>query len=276
MKSGMAAMVMAAGMLAREKVQMRGDLIVAGLAGEEVDSLGAKSFAASGGLGGIGAIVVGEPTNLEVATAHKGALWLEITTLGKMAHGAMPELGVNAIVQMQLLLRKLLDYQPSYRPHSFLGPPTMNVGTIHGGVKTNMVPDRCVATIDLRTLPGQSHKQVVQEIGDISAGLGREVPGFRAKIGVIIDRPSVDTPVDEPLVQAALHVAKKVLGRDSGPRGKGYFTDASILTPASGAPTIIFGPGSDQLAHKVDEYVKIDQVFAAMEFFAHLARKVLS
>src|SRR5215211_4094919 len=138
--------------------------IVTGVADEETGALGAKSWVQAGGLQGVGAIVIGEPTNLEVYIAEKGACWLEITTYGKTAHGSMPDLGINAVMHMTTALHALARLALPFQPHPLFDKPTMNVGTIVGGNKTNVVPDRCTATIDMRTLPGMRHEAVLQEI----------------------------------------------------------------------------------------------------------------
>ena len=131
MKGGVAALAMACATLARAGVRLQRDLIFAGTAGEEVDCCGSQRLAA-GDLGPVGALVVGEPTRLQVVTAHKGALWLEIATSGRAAHGSMPEQGRNAIAGMCRIIDRLQAYRPAHRPHPLLGPPTVNLGTIRG------------------------------------------------------------------------------------------------------------------------------------------------
>jgi succinyl-diaminopimelate desuccinylase len=157
MKSGLMAMIMAAEALKQAGVRLKGDLILSGVADEESTAHGAKAWVQDGGLQGVGAIVIGEPTNLEVYIAEKGACWLEITTFGKTAHGSMPDLGVNAVMHMTAVLQALTHLVLPFQPHPLFDKPTMSVGTIIGGNKTNVVPDRCTTTIDLRTLPGMRH-----------------------------------------------------------------------------------------------------------------------
>jgi acetylornithine deacetylase/succinyl-diaminopimelate desuccinylase-like protein len=111
--------------------------------------------------------IVGEPTRLQVVTAHKGSLWLQLETRGKAAHGATPQLGQNAVHEMARIVDALeMDYaaQLRRRRHSLLGTATVNVGMISGGAQPNIVPDRCVITIDRRTLPGETETGVRREI----------------------------------------------------------------------------------------------------------------
>ncbi len=118
--------------------------------------------------------IVGEPTKLQVVTAHKGSLWLELETRGKAAHGATPQFGKNAVHEMARIVDLLeTDYaaQLRKRKHPLLGAATVNVGTISGGTQPNIVPDFCKISIDRRTLPGETDAKVKSEI---AAFLARE------------------------------------------------------------------------------------------------------
>src|SRR5438552_18736729 len=121
----------------RTGVSLRGDLLFAGTAGEEVDSMGARRLVEQQKLPDVGLMIIGEPTTNRVFTAEKGVLWVELNTKGKKAHGSMPHLGVNAIMHMNKLLQALAAANISYQKHPLLGDLTINVATITGGVKTN-------------------------------------------------------------------------------------------------------------------------------------------
>jgi succinyl-diaminopimelate desuccinylase len=271
MKSGLMAMVLAADALKRADVPLKGDLILSGVADEESTALGAKAWVQTGGLQGVGAIVIGEPTNLEVYIAEKGACWLEITTFGKTAHGAMPELGVNAVMHMAAALHAVTRLSLPFPPHPLLDKPTMSVGTIVGGNKTNVVPDRCTATIDMRTLPGMRHEDIVQEIRQTLDGLREAIPNFAYELRVIADRAPVASDPHAPIVETALSILA-AHGQRVIPRATpGYATDASVFQPASGAPFLIFGPGNPQVIHQPDEYVDIDTYLKSIGLFCELA-----
>jgi succinyl-diaminopimelate desuccinylase len=155
MKGGVTALVAACIAASRARLELSGDLLFAGTAGEEVDAAGARRLLTQR-MPPVGEIVVAEPTRLDIAPAHKGALWLEILSRGVAAHGAMPEQGRNAILTMHRIIQAFGKYRTGMTPHPLLGPPTMNIGTISGGVKPNIVPDRCILTLDIRTLPGRT------------------------------------------------------------------------------------------------------------------------
>jgi succinyl-diaminopimelate desuccinylase len=276
MKSGLMAMVMAADALKQAGVRLKGDLILSGVADEETGALGAKSWVQTGGLQGVGGIVIGEPTNLEVYIAEKGACWLEITTYGKTAHGSMPDLGVNAVMHMTTALHALTRLSLPFQPHPLFDKPTMNVGTIAGGNKTNVVPDRCSVTIDLRTLPGMRHEDVLQAIRQTLDGLREAIPNFTYAMRVIAERAPVASDPHAPIVETVLSILE-ARGRQETPKATpGFATDASVFQPASGAPFLIFGPGIPQLAHQPNEYVEIDTYLQSIELFCELAVRYLS
>lgn len=284
MKSGLVAMLAAMRALAPDARGLRGRARLVGLVGEEVDCLGAKAFLRGGGMRGVEWLVVGEPTNLEVVPAHRGALWLEITAHGKTAHGSMPHLGVNAIDHLVELVRGLRGLDFTSTPHPLLAPPTLNVGTIRGGIKTNVVPDRCQATVDLRTLPGQRHDEIVDAVLTLANQLEEAAPGLRFEVRVANDMAAVQTPPDAPIVTAMQAAVAETLGAEPRVRGATYYTDASVLAyPPAGdraaagpVPTVVFGPGDDRLAHQPNEQVEVAQVLGAARCYAALVRRMLA
>ncbi|SHI60532.1 M20 family metallopeptidase [Desulfofundulus thermosubterraneus] len=270
MKSGLVAMIMAAGILKAAGVELAGDLIVAGTAGEEVDSVGAKRLLQSGVLNKVGAVIIGEPSNNNIYVAEKGALWLKITTYGKTAHGSMPEEGKNAILMMNTLINELQRYNFRFMEHPLLGKPSLNIGTISGGIKTNVVPDKCVLTVDIRTVPGMAHQEILRDIQDIL-----EEQGLEAEVEIINDRPSVDTPMNHELVKMGEKVASQTLGREVAIEGVSYYTDAAVLIPPTKLPFFIFGPGEARLAHQPNEYIEISKLLEAISFYCNFAIEYL-
>lgn len=276
MKAGLASMLVAMAAVARRGWRPKGDVRLAVTIGEEVDCVGAKHLRDTGGLDGTGWIVIGEPTNLDVVAAHRGAIWLQIIGHGKTAHGSMPHLGVNAIDQVVTLLGWLAQRWPQYpyTPHDLLAPPTMNLGTISGGIKTNVVPDRCVATVDLRTVPGQDHDAIVREIRDMASELESTTPGLRLEVNVGNDMPPVETPVGHPLIRHTASAVDAVVGAAPRVRGATYYTDGGMWVGAA-IPMVIFGPGDDKLAHQPNERVPVEQVTLATRGYLALLERLL-
>ena len=204
---------------------------------------------------GAGEIPDGTPTKAVAQPGLRGLTGLPRTASGRAAHGSMPDQGRNAISGMTRIIERLQGYRPGHRLHPLLGPPTVSLGTIEGGTKVNVVADRCVLAADLRSVPGMNPADVLREVRALAADAATEA-GLTAEVRVIADRPPVDTPALEPLVGTALEVAGRVLGGSPEPRGVSYFSDASVLTPALGVPTLIFGPGDERLAHQMDEHTR--------------------
>lgn len=268
MKSGLAAMVMALIEIRRAGLRLRGDLVLAATAGEEVDFIGARAFTSTGALAGAGAIVIGEPTCGEVAVAHKGGMRLAVTTAGRTAHGSMPERGVNAILRMQEVIGRLRALR--FPAHPRLGAPTLSINTIHGGTAPNVVPDRCRIEVDLRTVPGHDPDAylgtVVEAVGDL---------GFPVDVALAAVAPAVETDADAPIVQAALDVVERRPGRPRRVTALPYVTEGSVYQPALRVPVIICGPGEPGQAHQPNEWVAVSHYLDAIRFYAAVAEAYL-
>ena len=228
------------------------EIVFTGLIDEENAQAGSRALAASGLRADLA--IVGEPTRLQVVTAHKGSLWLRLETRGKAAHGAAPQLGKNAVHEMARIVCALeTDYAARLRKrkHPLLGRATVNVGTIGGGTQPNIVPDRCVITIDRRTLPGETE-----------TGVRREIAAFlrskelSAKISSTKLEPALplETNPKLPLVRQFL----RSVGQ-SRPAGVDFFCDAAVLAEA-GVPSVVFGPGDIAQAHTADEWISLAEL----------------
>ncbi|HWT77611.1 MAG TPA: M20 family metallopeptidase, partial [Candidatus Methylomirabilis sp.] len=250
MKSGLAALIVAMRTLAKTRASLRGDLILAATAGEESDSLGAIALAARPDLGPVQALAIPEPSSNDIYVAEKGAFWLELTTRGRTAHGSMPALGRNAVMMMVALIGELEKTAFPYKEHPMLGGFSRSINTIAGGVKTNVVPDLCVATVDMRTVPGQDHQAILRQVESLISGLKGRIPDFQASVKIVNDRPPVETSPGEPAVQRFADVVAQVTGERPVPKGVQYYTDAAAFVPRLKAPVIICGPGNATLAHQ--------------------------
>lgn len=280
MKGGLAAMMAAAKALARATnrlgVTLRGDLVLAFTAGEEVNSMGAAALARRGDLGPVQAVVVAEPSSNDLYIAEKGALWVELTTVGRTAHGSMPDLGRNAVMMMVALLAEIDRLSVEFTAHPLLGGFTRSINTVAGGLKTNVVPDRCTATIDMRTVPGQDHAAILQGIQGVIDDLTRRMPGFQARLSVTNDHPALYSDPDDPVVVRFSSVIERVTGKRPEPQGVRYYTDAVEYAPVLNAPLIICGPGPAAMAHQPDEYVEAAKLDESARILALAAVELLA
>jgi acetylornithine deacetylase/succinyl-diaminopimelate desuccinylase-like protein len=252
-KGSVAAMFAALCQVAQSRQRPEGtDIIFAGLVDEENGQGGSRALVASGFKADLA--IVGEPTRLRTVTAHKGDLWLQLETRGKAAHGARPELGRNAVHAMARIvdcLETTYARQLRRRRHALLGHATVNVGSIAGGGQPNIVPDRCVISVDRRTLPGETDAGVKRQIKTL---LRRHHLPAR-----LIDAKGVPC---RPLETSPRHPLVGLLLRCTGqkrPLGVDYFSDAGVLADGQ-IPSVLFGPGDIAQAHTPDEWVELRQL----------------
>ncbi len=265
MKCGVAAFVVAAAKLAPYLRTTPGMVLII-TAAEETGCEGAFKLVKEEHLGGAGAIVVAEPTSNYPFVGHKGAFWLRAKAHGVTAHGSMPERGVNAVYKAARAVTALENFRFSSPPHGLMGQSTLNVGSFHGGLNINSVPDEATVAIDIRTVPGVSHAQLLQH-------LARQLDGD-VSLEVMMDIESIYTPPEQEWVQCVFDIMQPILGERPQARAATYFTDAAALTPALGnPPTLILGPGEPQMAHQTDEYCVMERVSQSVEVFEQIIRR---
>lgn len=265
-KSAAGAMLAAFLRLARER-RLASSVMLLLTADEESGNRGIKALADSGKFTAKAkTLVVGEPTSCAPAVGHKGALWLACRAAGRTAHGSMPELGVNAVYKAAEAVLRIRDFDFGGISHPLMGSPTANVGYFAGGVSVNSVPDAAVFKIDIRTVHGQNHKEL---LADVAARLGPEI-----SLETVLDAQPVFSDPAHPWIADAFESARAILGSRPEPFCLPYFTDASVLRDMMSAPpTIIFGPGEAAMAHKTDEYCEAEKIEQAAEFYFDMALK---
>jgi acetylornithine deacetylase/succinyl-diaminopimelate desuccinylase-like protein len=243
------------------------EIVFAALVDEEVNQSGSRALVREGFRADLA--IVGEPTRLQVVTAHKGDLWLTLRTHGKAAHGARPELGRNAVHAMARvvdLLETKYSRRISKKRHSLLGCATVNVGSIRGGTQPNIVPDRCEITVDRRTVPGERDAMVIREIRSLlkQEGLAAEVIDNK----VLAPCWPMETDPGLPLVQSLMRVAKQ-----RAPAGVDFFSDAAVFA-AGGTPAVLFGPGDIAQAHTADEWISLRSLDRATEMLTKFLQEL--
>jgi succinyl-diaminopimelate desuccinylase len=265
MKSGIAAFVVAAIELAADLARGPG-LVLVITAGEEIGCEGAKYLADHKLLGEAGAIVVAEPTGNYPFIGHKGLAWFEVETFGVTAHGSMPDVGENAIVKMADVIRDLDRFRFPVESHPVMGKPTMNVGTIRGGLNTNSVPDEARITLDTRSVPGIDHGHICRSLQELLAPRG-------AKVRQIVNTPSLYTEPDHEWVQHVFEACTPYLGARPEPRTIMFSTDGADLKRGfGGPPAVVLGPGEPTLAHQTDEWCSMNRIEQSTELFRTLMR----
>ena len=266
MKCGVAAIVAATVALAPKLARSPGlELVIT--AGEEIGCEGAFDLVRQqGALGRAGAVVVGEPTSNYPYVGHKGAFWLYAKTHGVTAHGSMPERGDNAVYKAARAVTALEHFHFDNPPHALMGQATLNVGTVHGGLNINSVPDEATIAIDIRSVPTSRHDDIRRAL--------QERLGSDVELETIVDLDSIFSEPDNPWIQQLFDITQPYLGKRPDPQVATYFTDAAALNPAYGnPPTVILGPGEPHMAPQTDEYCVIEHVENSVALYEEIITK---
>jgi succinyl-diaminopimelate desuccinylase len=238
--------------------------------------LGVKHMVAQGHAAGAAGAIVCEPEEREVCLASKGALRLRLVAHGRIAHGAMPEEGVNALAGMVRVLGRMLDLeaemQREHGVHPLLGKPylspTVARAPLSGDAsQINCLPDLCDAFLDIRTIPAIDHAGLIGRIRAILADVQRGQPAYRFELEVIDDRPAVEIAADHALVQAVVDAHQQVYGVRPAWGGVPGSTDGTILARDAGVPVLVYGPGGTRIPHQPDEYVELEEVRRAARVY---------
>jgi acetylornithine deacetylase len=263
MKGGLAAIMQAAA--AAATLDLRGDVIVAAVSDEEYASDGVQEVVARWSAD---ACIVTEPTHLRACIAHKGFVWAEIETHGVAAHGSRVDLGVDAIAGMGPVLAGIpaLQARLNASPHPLLGPGSLHASLISGGVELSSYPDRCVLSVERRTVPGETAASVEAELRELLALA--PVDG-EVRMGLVREPFSVDP--DAAIVRTLLEAAAGVLGAPPEVYAETPWMD-SAFTSAAGIPTVVFGAGGAG-AHALEEYADLASLDALVEVLIATVRR---
>lgn len=255
MKSGAAAMVQAASRAAAEGY---GPFSMVFTSAEETGCHGARALGADSGLSATPVLVIGESTANEVKYGHKGATWLEVAAEGRSAHGSRPDLGINAIELLAAAMGRLSNDLPAAE-HAALGARTTNVGTITGGLQTNLVPPAASMTVDVRTVPGGGSREVIDTL----------LAGSSIAVTELLDVPALWTDPASTAGRRMSDLVAAVTGRTSAPVGVTYFTDGAVM--AGERPrAFILGPGDPDQPHTTDESVSCARIEEAVAVYGAL------
>jgi len=187
----------------------------------------------------IDAAIVGEPTRLRVCSCQRGLLRMRLHAHGRRAHASRPWQGDNAIEKAARDILALSSF-PLPEPHPLLGPATLQVTMIRGGVKANVVPPECILEIDARTIPALDNRELYARVQEIA----------ESEVELVSDRfQPVATNDSQPIVQAALHA--------TGRAAPEPFGGVSDLFWVRDVPGVVMGPGRSEQSHAADEWIEV-------------------
>ncbi|MCS0494321.1 acetylornithine deacetylase [Ancylobacter sp. MQZ15Z-1] len=219
--------------------------------------------------------IVGEPTSLKVAHAHKGKFANRLVVTGRGGHSALPHRAANAVAAAARIACGLEAIGASLAQtlDDAFDPPftTVHVGSLHGGGALNLVPDRAVLEYEVRTVPGADAGVIRAQIDALVARVDAELKAQAPEAGIAVEPisayPGLDTPADLP---AAARLAR-LAGSNEAPVTLAFGTEAGLYFEA-GIPTLVCGPGDIARAHKADEWVGLDELARAERLMRALAR----
>lgn len=287
MKSGLAAAVYAAEAIRRAGVVLNGSIEISGTVDEE-----------SGGFAGVAwlaqherissdrqdFVIIPEPLNVDrICVGHRGVYWFELTTRGRIGHGSMPFLGVNAIEHMGVILDRLRrELVPALASRTTAVPvvpegarhATLNINGIEGGqavdgIQTPCVADVCRAVFDRRFLLEESFEAAKAEIQQLLERVTAETPHFAYELRDLMVVHPVRTPDGSPLVASLERSVERVLGRQAiHVASPGTYDHKHVDRIAGIRNCVAYGPGILDLAHQPDEWCGIDDLVAATKVLA--------
>lgn len=221
------------------------------------------------------AVIVGEPTNMQVVSAHKGITSYRVTVTGHEAHSSLTHLGISAnMVAVELMhrlgeLAKALAANPPAHSH-FLPPhPTLTIGMIHGGTAVNILARKCEFMFDLRCPPGFDPDELLAPFLAKVERLDTDMKARFAETGVVAERMSHTPPLAPEPGSNAEAIIRALAQDDENMRAVPYAAEGGLFQRA-GMATVICGPGSIEQAHQPDEFIEISQIDKGAAFMQRL------
>jgi acetylornithine deacetylase len=251
---------------------LRGDVILTAVSDEEFASAGTEAVAASISAD---AAIVTEPTELQVAVAHRGFVHVEVETIGRAAHGSRPHLGIDAIAKMGRVLVGIeeLDRRLRVNPtHAYVGSGSVHASLVEGGQEFSSYPARCVLQAERRTIPGETVELAERELREILDDVSAVDPDFSGEVRVLASREPFEVDESSDLVRLVRAAAFAALGSEPELVGVSYWADSALLAGA-GIPTVLFGPRGEG-AHAEVEWVEVESLERCVEIYVGVAAEL--
>jgi putative selenium metabolism hydrolase len=283
MKGALVAMVYAVKLLLDAQASLNGDLYVVGVVQEEVcEGLGMRVLVEEEGLRPDW-VVLGEPTDLQVARGQPGRMGMRLTVRGQAAHASAPHLGENAIYCAAGLILQLEELAEAVAREDRGTLAVTQIESAAGSL--NAVPDRCSFYIDRRLALGETEAKALDEVRQISRQTGfptdLEVTQYRATsyTGYRAEQreyyPAWTLEEGDPLVQSAVRAVRETTDRQPQVKLWAFSTDGVYTMGTAGIPTVGFGPGEERFAHTAQEQIRLEDVATAAHVYAQLAVSLL-
>jgi succinyl-diaminopimelate desuccinylase len=273
-KGPCAAALEAVNLLLEAGVELNGTLELAFVADEEAMGFKGAGWLVEQGIVRPDMAMVGEPTSLRLVRAQRGANWIRITTHGLAGHGSAPERGRNAIGYMSEVIRHLPDTVPDVS-HEILGGPSLNVGTIVGGEKVNIIPASCSIEVDRRSIPGETPEELIAQMEAAVDRAKARYPELTATVELMFAGMPFEMDATTELVSTISESIQSVTGGPAELIGFRGASDARFMAEI-GAQTVVLGPGDIALAHTAREHIELDELATCALIYAQAFAMLLA
>ena len=284
MKAGVAAAICALDAVRKTAPDLAGRIRFGIVCDEEGMMTGIKHFIDQGHAKDVHGAIICEPEENEICLFQKGAMRVNVTFTGVMSHGAMPYAGVNPIAALSSFIEQVKVLQASEQQrlgsHEYLGlpwlTPTIIKAPMTGEAQLNVMPESAYLALDIRTIPGQDHDQILEQLKEFARALEQSIPRLKIEVDCFESRPWTQTPQDNPLVKAIEVAYPMVFNQQPKYGGVPGATDGTFLHAWAKVPIVTIGPGLRTIPHQRDEYVEIEEVVKSARLYAAAAITFLS
>lgn len=282
-KGNLACMITAVHSILQDKESFTGKIILCIPVDEEGMMLGIKHFIKQGWADDVDGAIICEPEENNVCIAQRGAMRIRVDIYGKMAHGAISWSGINPNWRMARLIVELEKLEKEEQERLGEDPylkwpsitPTILQAPVKGDAQINVIPDHCMTTLDIRTVPSQDHEELVGKIEAIIEKLKAADPDFKVELTMLDNRPATSTPKEDPVVVAAYEAVKAITGKEPIYNGVPGATDGTFLH-MHGVPIVTIGAGDRDVPHQIDEYIDLEELAETTAIYKEAALRFLA
>jgi succinyl-diaminopimelate desuccinylase len=279
MKAGVAAAICALEAIRKVAPDLPGRIRLGLVSDEEGMMTGIKHFIGQGHANEVDGAIICEPEENEICLFQKGAMRVNVTFTGVMSHGAMPYAGVNPIAALSVFIEKVKEVQQREQnrlgSHEFLGlpwfTPTIIKSPISGEAQHNVMPESAYLALDIRTVPGQDHDEILKWLHEIAQTLEKTTPRLKINVDCFESRPWTQTHKDNPLVTAVEKAYPAIFNEPPKYGGVPGATDGTFLHAWAKVPIVTIGPGLRTIPHQRDEYVDVADVVQSARLYTAAA-----
>jgi succinyl-diaminopimelate desuccinylase len=285
MKGGIASIMGVIQALHETNTTLRNGLTFSFTPDEETGGLAGMGYLVKQGIITADFSIITEPSQPHfVRIGHRGVLWVEVVTKGKTAHASMPYRGINAFKKLVRVAQGLEELERELEGKITAAPvmvaeekhPTLCIGSVvHGGVKTNVVPDECSMMLDRRLIPEETTQEAFEEIRSLVEALQRDDPELQVELSRHLDIEAASIAADSLLSQTVATCHARVYGREPSIAISPGFNDTHYMIREMGIPALTYGPGTTGTAHTPDEYIVIEDLTKTTQTLVQVALTLL-